>query len=148
MICLILQILYKILHINTFWYNFDTVLYQFLETGTSDRCLICLNQLPRFSGFRLYPLSFFLYSPFNTEQLEVSLEFRFKVYIRYYFLKFVLISFIKQGPELKFFPCKPEISAIWPVPEFRDITELFQEKHSLKFSGKTLKTFFAEQCPE
>ena len=23
----------------TFWYNFDTVLYQFLEAGTSDRCL-------------------------------------------------------------------------------------------------------------
>ena len=22
----------------TFWYNFDTVLYQFLETETSDRC--------------------------------------------------------------------------------------------------------------
>ena len=26
--------------IYTVWYNFDTVLYQFLETGTSDRCLI------------------------------------------------------------------------------------------------------------
>ena len=24
-------------HIHTFWYNFETVLYQFLETGTSDR---------------------------------------------------------------------------------------------------------------
>ena len=70
MICLILQILYKILHIYTFWYNFDTVLYQFLETGTSDRTFVCLNQLLRFSGFSLYPLSFFLYSPFNTEQLE------------------------------------------------------------------------------
>ena len=46
----------------TFWYNFDKVLYQFLETGTSDKCLKCLNQLLRFSGFSL-PLSFFLYSP-------------------------------------------------------------------------------------
>ena len=26
--------------IYTIWYNFDIVLYQFLETGTSDRCLI------------------------------------------------------------------------------------------------------------
>ena len=26
--------------IYTIWYNFDTVLYQFLETGTSDRRLI------------------------------------------------------------------------------------------------------------
>ena len=48
-----------------FWYNFDTVLYQFLETGTSDRCLICIVQNLKFSGFNLYPLSFFLYSPFN-----------------------------------------------------------------------------------
>ena len=49
----------------TFTYNFDTVLCQFLETGTSDRCLISIVQLLRFSGFRLYPLSFFLYSPFK-----------------------------------------------------------------------------------
>ena len=65
MICLIFRILYKILHIYKVWYNFDTVLYQFPETGTSDRCLIGLNQLPRFSGVSLYPLSFFLYSPFK-----------------------------------------------------------------------------------
>ena len=64
MICLILQILYKILH-NTFWYNFDTVLYQFLETGISDKCLICLNQLLKISGFSHYPLSFFIYSTFK-----------------------------------------------------------------------------------
>ena len=44
-------------YIYTFWYNFDTVLYQFLETGTSDRTLICLNQVLRRSGFSLYPLS-------------------------------------------------------------------------------------------
>ena len=35
----------------------DTVLCQFLETGTSDRCLIRIVQLPRFSGFSIYPLS-------------------------------------------------------------------------------------------
>ena len=51
--------------IYTIWYNFDTVLYQFLETRTSDRCLICIVQRLRFSGFSLYPLSFFLYSPFK-----------------------------------------------------------------------------------
>ena len=28
--------------IYTIWYNFDIVLYQFLETGTSDRRLICI----------------------------------------------------------------------------------------------------------
>ena len=63
MICLMLRILKS--YIYTFWYNFDIVLYQFLETGTSDRCLVCLNQQPRFSGFSLYPLSFFLDSPFK-----------------------------------------------------------------------------------
>ena len=63
MICLNLQILYKIAYI---WisYKFDIVLYQFLETGTSDRWLRCIVQLlMRFSGFILYPLSYFLYSP-------------------------------------------------------------------------------------
>ena len=44
--------------IYTFWFNFDTVLYQFLETETSDRCLICIVQHLRFSGLFLYPLSF------------------------------------------------------------------------------------------
>ena len=37
---------------------FVSIFYQFLETGTSDRTLICLNQLLRLSGFSLYPLSF------------------------------------------------------------------------------------------
>ena len=49
-------------YICTFWYNFYTVLDQFLETGTSDGTLIGLNLL-RFSSFSLYPRSFFLYSP-------------------------------------------------------------------------------------
>ena len=43
-----------------FSFKFDTVLYKFLVTGTSDKCLKCKDQLPI-----LYPLSFFLYSPFN-----------------------------------------------------------------------------------
>ena len=36
-------------YIYTFWYNFDTDLYPFLETGTSDRCLIVIVQRLRFS---------------------------------------------------------------------------------------------------
>ena len=51
-------------------YNFDTVLYQFFETGTSDRCLICKVQRLRFSGFILYPLSFFLYSTFKLADIS------------------------------------------------------------------------------
>ena len=39
-------------------YNSDTVLYQFSETGTSDRNIICRDQLLDFS-----PLSFYLNSP-------------------------------------------------------------------------------------
>ena len=38
----------------TFWYNFDTVLYQFLKTGTSHKCLLCIVQALRFSGVSLY----------------------------------------------------------------------------------------------
>ena len=45
-----------------FSYEFVTVLYQFLETGTSDRCLIVIVQRLRFSGVSLYSLSFFRYS--------------------------------------------------------------------------------------
>ena len=48
-----------------FSFKFDTVLYQFLVTGTSDKCLKCIDQLLTLSSFILYPLSFFLYSPFN-----------------------------------------------------------------------------------
>ena len=59
----------RITHINRFWYNFDTVLCQFLYTGTSDRCLIGFFQILRFSSFSLYSLSFFLYSPFKDSEL-------------------------------------------------------------------------------
>ena len=41
MICLILQS-YRKLHIYEISYKFNTVLYQFLETETSDRCFICI----------------------------------------------------------------------------------------------------------
>ena len=60
-------------YIYTFCYNFDTVLCQLLETGTSDRCLIYIVQLLRFSGFSLYPLSFFPYSPFKYIQTSMSI---------------------------------------------------------------------------
>ena len=46
-----------------FWYNFDTDLYPFLETGTSDRCLIVIVQRLRFSGFTPFHISFTV--PFN-----------------------------------------------------------------------------------
>ena len=48
MICFISQILYKIAYIYEFLYRFDTVSYQFLETGKSDRCLICTVKRLRF----------------------------------------------------------------------------------------------------
>ena len=63
---------YTVLHIYEFSYTFDTVLYQYLKTGTSDRCLICIVQRLRFSGFILFPISFFLYSPFKPSWLSDS----------------------------------------------------------------------------
>ena len=50
---------------DVYWYNYDTVLCKFLETGTSDRCLIGIIHFQRFSDFGLYPLSFFPYTPFK-----------------------------------------------------------------------------------
>ena len=47
-------------------YNFNTVLYQLLETGTSDKTFMGHDQELKWLAFSLlYPLSFFLYSPFK-----------------------------------------------------------------------------------
>jgi len=54
-----------------FWYSFDTAFYQFLETGTTDRCLIGIVQNLKFLGFILYSLSFFLYSHFKSLTLLI-----------------------------------------------------------------------------
>ena len=45
--------------------NSFLILYQFLETGTSDRTLMGLDQLLKCLGFNLYPFSFFFYNPLN-----------------------------------------------------------------------------------
>jgi len=58
MILLQLIFLNQIL-LNKFWYNFDTVLYQFLEIGTSEWTLIGLDQLQKFLGFSLHPAFYF-----------------------------------------------------------------------------------------
>ena len=47
------------LHVYKFWYNLDTVLYRFLETGTSDRTNIDRDQFLNILGFSLRP-SFYL----------------------------------------------------------------------------------------
>ena len=49
-----------------FWYNVDTVFYQFLQTGTSIRIHIGRDQLLKCSGFSVYHFSFFLYCPFKS----------------------------------------------------------------------------------
>ena len=46
MICLYLQLLYKIAY--EFSYKYDTVLYPFPETGTSNGCLICIVERLRY----------------------------------------------------------------------------------------------------
>ena len=53
---------YSKLHRYEFSYKFDTVLCQFLETGTSVRMSYMYRLTPMISGFIRYPLSF-LYSP-------------------------------------------------------------------------------------
>ena len=71
---------------HRFSYKFDTVLHQFLETETSDRTRMRsrstpemlrfqpippggLDQLLKCLGFSLYPLLFFLYSPFKNYKI-------------------------------------------------------------------------------
>ena len=60
-ISLVILRIYKVL------YNFDTFLYQFFETGTSDGTNIGHDQLLKILDFSLYPLSFYLYSPILTK---------------------------------------------------------------------------------
>ena len=62
---------------RVFFCKFDTVLYQFHETGTSDRTLIYLDQHLKWLGFSLYPLSFFLYSPFNKKYLASLYDIKY-----------------------------------------------------------------------
>ena len=52
-------------YICEFSYKFDTDLYHFFETGTSDRSLKCIIECLKFSCSFLYPFSFSVYSPFN-----------------------------------------------------------------------------------
>ena len=46
-------------------YNFNTVLYQFLEAGILDITFMGRDQELKELAFSLYPLSLFLYSPFK-----------------------------------------------------------------------------------
>ena len=68
--------------INRFSYKLDTVLYQFLEKGTSDRTLIGFDQLLKSLGFRLYPLSFFFNSPFKKCKI-MTIAFLSSLYYKY-----------------------------------------------------------------
>ena len=54
-------------YINKFLFKYDTVLYKFLKTKTSDRTFMGRDQELKCLGFSLYPLSFFFYSPFKSE---------------------------------------------------------------------------------
>jgi len=69
------NIIPNLMYIYMVWYNFDTVLYKFLETGTSGRTLICLDQLLKCLGFSLYPPSCFLNSPLNIQKHGQSLKY-------------------------------------------------------------------------
>ena len=61
-----------VLHIYEFLYKFDTVLYQFLETGTSDITFMGRDQELKLIAFSLYHLSFFLYTPFKSYYLTIG----------------------------------------------------------------------------
>ena len=86
MICLKLGILYQISNIYMVWYNNDTDLYKFLETGTSGRTLVCLDQLLKCLGFSLYLLSFFFTVPLKMSYLTVVTRKQCNLNRLYYFI--------------------------------------------------------------
>ena len=51
--------------IYKFWFNFGTVSYQFLETGTSDIELLQVSSTPEVLRFQPIPLSFFFTVPLS-----------------------------------------------------------------------------------
>ena len=55
-----------------FSYYFNTALYRFLETETSDKIFMGRDQELKWLAFSLYPLSFFLYSPFKENNFLLS----------------------------------------------------------------------------
>jgi len=61
-------------YIYEFSYNFNTVLYQFLETGKSDKTFMGHDQELKWLAFSLYPLSFFPYSPFKWKMMIKNTE--------------------------------------------------------------------------
>ena len=83
--------------IYEFSYNLDTVLYQFLETGTSDRCLLGNVQLMRFSWVSSYnpfhfplsvPLSkLFIIIPLQPQDRQISIFLFPENYYRIRFLQ-------------------------------------------------------------
>ena len=52
-----LRFLYKILYMYV-WYNFEIVLYLFLDTGTSDKIFMGFDHLLKFLGVSLYLIIF------------------------------------------------------------------------------------------
>jgi len=88
----------RISYIYTFWYNFDTVVCQFLETGTSDRCLIGIVQLLRFSGFSLYSIPHFHFS--CTVPLTTTYQVKWTVQLLCVCVHDCLKSWIKNASHL------------------------------------------------
>ena len=86
MIFSILRIFYKILLQDTLWYNFDTVLYEFLETGTLDRSLIYIIQV---SAYTLFHFSFTTV-PLRLNTIKYQLKY--EIIILWQFIKEVYIS--------------------------------------------------------
>ena len=72
---------YTELYLYEFSYKFDIVLYQFLETGTSDITFMGRDQELKWLAFSLYPLSFFLCSPFKVNELSYCKKLFFNLFI-------------------------------------------------------------------
>ena len=89
------------MYVYWFSYIFDTVLYQFLETGTSDKTFMGRDQELKWLAFSLYPLSFFLYSPFKRTNLPIKgrvtekMPFLAKIAIEIFFSYFMKKSAIE-----------------------------------------------------
>ena len=105
------------MYIYEFSHNFDTVLYQFLETGTSDRCFICIVQRLRFHP--IPPFIFSLQSLYKETKLYIFSLQKIKwqklckrltnTEYQFFIVKVFYVFFVK----MKFLCCKTECHASW-----------------------------------
>ena len=120
--------------------NFRTVLFKFLETGTSDLTFMGRDQELNWIAFSLYPLSFFPYSPLNHQKNEKNNE-----------KKYIFKMYSNSGTNKRF--CKPTLPITFltnrpylPPPPLLPQLGWLARKNLINYRYWTRRTADVEPC--